>query len=114
MKIKELIFYPIKSCRGIHLSHAKVGDKGLSDYNNNLYYDRTFMIVDESGKFTTQRQYPQLARVIVTIEGKKITLSFDDSSMDSITFIPQNQGNTIEVQVWGDRTSAINQGKEVA
>ncbi|AUC60436.1 Flavodoxin reductases (ferredoxin-NADPH reductases) family 1 [Cyanobacterium sp. HL-69] len=114
MKIKELIFYPIKSCRGIHLSHAKVGDKGLSDYNNNLYYDRTFMIVDESGKFITQRQYPQLARVIVTIEGKKITLSFDDSSMDSITFIPQNQGNTIEVQVWGDRTSAINQGKEVA
>ncbi|WP_069790807.1 MOSC domain-containing protein [Cyanobacterium sp. IPPAS B-1200] len=114
MKIKELIFYPIKSCRGINLSSAQIDEKGLSDSDNSLYYDRTFMIVDESGKFITQRQYPQLARVIVTIEGKKITLSFDDSSMESITFIPQNQGNTIEVHVWGDRTSAINQGKEVA
>ncbi|MGY6530261.1 MAG: MOSC domain-containing protein [Cyanobacterium sp.] len=114
MRIKELIFYPIKSCRGIHLSCAKVGEKGLSDSNNSLYYDRNFMIVDDLGKFITQRQYPQLARVIVTIDGEKITLSYDDSSMDSVTFIPQNQGNMVEVQVWGDRTLAINQGKEVA
>lgn len=114
MKIKELIFYPIKSCRGIHLSSAQIGEKGLSNSNNSLYYDRTFMIVDESGKFITQRQHPQLARVIVTIDGEKITLSFDNSSMDSITFTPQNQSNTVEVQVWGDRTLAIDQGKEVA
>jgi uncharacterized protein YcbX len=60
MQVTDLYIYPIKSCRGIQLSQAEVTPKGL-------LWDREMMLVDGKGKFITQREYPQLATVSVTI-----------------------------------------------
>ncbi len=62
MQVTDLYIYPIKSCRGIQLSQAEVTPKGL-------LWDREMMLVDGKGKFITQREYPQLATVSVTITG---------------------------------------------
>ena len=60
-RIKALIIYPVKSCRGIELQTANVVDTGLE-------WDRVFCFAewkDSAGewKFVTQRQYPLLACV---------------------------------------------------
>lgn len=51
VRIKELIVYPIKSCKGIRLDSVKLAKTGL-------LHDRLFMLANASdGKFVSQRKY---------------------------------------------------------
>ncbi len=56
MKITALWVYPVKSCRGIPVSRARVLARGLEG-------DRRFMIATPEGEKVTQRERPELARV---------------------------------------------------
>jgi hypothetical protein len=107
MIVSELCIYPIKSCQGIKLEQAEVTPQGFA-------WDRQFMLVTEKGRFLTQRQYPDLAKVKVKLEEKTISLSVQDDSVEPITFSPTLSGQEKEVEIWGDRTIAIDQGDEVA
>lgn len=103
MIVSELNIYPIKSCRGIPLERAEVTPKGF-------VWDREFMLIDSKGKFMTQRQYPLLATVQIQILEDTFLLS----SSTSLTFKPTFTGREIAVEIWRDRTVAIDQGDEVA
>jgi hypothetical protein len=107
MIVSELYIYPIKSCQGIKLDRAEVLEKGF-------VWDREMMVVTARGKFLTQRQYPQLAKVRVAISEAEITLTLEDNSISALTFTPTTTGNEIEVEIWNDNTIAIDQGDEVA
>lgn len=107
MIVSQLFIYPIKSCRGIELQQAEVTSKGFA-------WDREFMLVDRKGRFLTQRQYPQLARVQVQIVGETLLLSTIDNCIEPISFHADLSGTEIEVEIWGDRTMAIDRGDEVA
>jgi uncharacterized protein YcbX len=48
VRVTSLFYYPVKSCRGIALDTATLDRRGIVD-------DRRFMIVDEWGRFVTQR-----------------------------------------------------------
>jgi hypothetical protein len=51
VRIKELIVYPIKSCKGIRQDSVKLAKTGLQ-------HDRVFMLANASdGKFVSQRKY---------------------------------------------------------
>ena len=67
MKVADLFIYPIKSCQGISLNQGYIHSQGLSTSQDSLIYDRQFMLVDEQGKFLTQRQYPQMATIKIKI-----------------------------------------------
>lgn len=54
MQLTQLNIYPAKSMRGIALERAVVTSFGLHN-------DRRWMLVDESGKFITQRKYAAMA-----------------------------------------------------
>lgn len=105
MIIGGLFIYPIKSCGGIALDTAEVTVRGLAG-------DREMMVVDRRGKFTSQRQFSQLATVRVTVKDDGFTLSAP--SLPPITFQPTLAGAEREVEVWGDRGLAIDQGEEIA
>lgn len=66
--LSKLFFYPVKSCAGVAVRVAEVGHTGLE-------FDRRWMVVDGAGVFLSQRRFPALARVVVTIEGDNLTLS---------------------------------------
>ncbi|CBJ79929.1 putative 2Fe-2S protein with ferredoxin-like NADP-linked domain and 2Fe-2S ferredoxin-like domain [Xenorhabdus bovienii str. Jollieti] len=51
--LSRLYTYPVKSMRGLQLSHSLTGESGLM-------FDRNFMITTTDGIFMTARQYPQL------------------------------------------------------
>ena len=107
MIVSELCIYPFKSCQGIKLQRAKVTPKGFAG-------DREFMLVTQKGKFLTQRQFPQLAKVRVQISEQQISLSTVDNKAKPLTFQPTLTGTEIEVEIWRDITLAIDQGDEVA
>ena len=107
MIVSELCIYPIKSCQGIQLQTAQVTAKGF-------LWDREMMIISHKGKFLTQRQFPQLAKVRVELIGDSLTLSVSDKSLESLTFTPTLQGTAREVEIWHDRTIAIDQGDSIA
>jgi hypothetical protein len=107
MIVSELCIYPIKSCQGIKLKQAQVTPKGFR-------WDRELMLVNQQGRFLTQRQYPYLAKVQVELIDARITLKTQDASVKPISFTPTLTGTEIEVEIWRDRTVAIDQGDELA
>ena len=107
MIVSELCIYPIKSCQGIKLRTAEVTAKGLR-------WDREMMLVSEKGKFLTQRQFPQLAKVRVNLARDEITLSVADGSQETISFVPTLEGVTKEVEIWRSDTVAVDQGDKLA
>ena len=107
MIVSELSVYPLKSGQGIELQQAQVSTKGF-------LWDRELMLVSGTGKFITQRQFPQLAKVQVEITEPNITLKLADGSIPPLSFTPVTNGDLIEVEIWRDRLLAFDQGKEVA
>ncbi|WJX23853.1 hypothetical protein P8452_13036 [Trifolium repens] len=59
-KISGIFIYPIKSCRGISLSHAPLTPSGLR-------WDRQWVVVNSKGRACTQRVEPKLALVEVEL-----------------------------------------------
>ena len=59
--------YPIKSCHGVALTTARVTPRGLE-------HDRDYMIVGDDGAFLSQRQIPEMARVVPVIGESTLTL----------------------------------------
>lgn len=114
MNVSNIFIYPIKSCQGISLTKAEITSKGLRDFFQSAFYDRQFMLVDEKGKFLTQRQYPQLATIKVEIKENKLYLSSENNNISPFQLIPSIQKNFVKVNVWRDHTIAIDQGNEVA
>ncbi|MCD8488595.1 MOSC N-terminal beta barrel domain-containing protein [Oscillatoria amoena NRMC-F 0135] len=104
MQVAGLFVYPIKSCRGIALERAEVTPTGFA-------WDREFMLVDRQGMFITQRKYAQLACIQVEIQADRLVLSAGDGTF---TLQPTFDGEKRTVEVWGDRTVAIDQGDAVA
>ncbi|NCO74827.1 MAG: MOSC domain-containing protein [Cyanobacteria bacterium] len=114
MKVTEIFIYPIKSCQGISLTHARITPKGLKNFYETAFYDRQFMLVDERGKFLTQRQYPQLATIQVEISEEKLYLRCENNHISDFELTPSIDKELVNVNVWRDYTIAIDQGKEVA
>lgn len=107
MIVSELYVYPLKSCQGIKLERAEVQPKGFLG-------DREMMLVTKSGKFLTQRQYPRLAKVRVQIENNQVVLSVQNENITPLIFTPTLTGSKVEVEIWSDKTIAIDQGERVA
>lgn len=56
MRLAEIRVYPIKSCGGISVASAVLEPRGFAG-------DRRYMVVDERGRFLTQREHPRMATV---------------------------------------------------
>lgn len=57
-RITEIILYPIKSCAGFAVGSAQLEARGFAG-------DRRYMLVDERGRFLTQREHSKMARISV-------------------------------------------------
>ncbi|MBX2915116.1 MAG: MOSC domain-containing protein [Cyclobacteriaceae bacterium] len=61
LTLSEIWIYPIKSFAGIRVKQAKLKQKGLEG-------DRRWMLMDETGRFITQREHPNLALFDLSID----------------------------------------------
>lgn len=83
--LKKIIIYPIKSLGGIQLQKSKASSKGLD-------LDRRWMLVDENGKFQTQREISELALFKTALSENAVVVSYKNDSIE----IPTNLNNKIE------------------
>jgi hypothetical protein len=105
VRLSGIYIYPIKSTGGIPLKTAQVEQRGFQ-------YDRRWMLVDETGKFLTQRQFPRMALITVELVGGQLIVNAPNR--ESITIpLHWESRDRISVQVWRDVCDAVPLGEEV-
>lgn len=106
MKISNLYIYPIKSFGGIAVKEAKAMIRGFE-------HDRRWMLVDENGRFISQREHPNLAlwKSQVEQEDLKVTNRATNQQITIKNAFPKEEPD-INVSVWKDSFRAKEVGKE--
>jgi len=104
--LSNLIYYPIKACRGFEVNSSHIERMGLE-------HDRRMMVVTPEGEFLTQREHPRLALVTPKLNDGTLTLSAP--GFDSIQLAVQSTGTPWFVNIWkSEGVQAIDQGDEAA
>jgi uncharacterized protein YcbX len=68
LQLSEIWIYPVKSLGGIQLQESKVTDRGLE-------LDRRWLLVDDNGRFLSQREHPELALFKPEIVGEFLRIT---------------------------------------
>ncbi|MCZ7583142.1 MAG: MOSC domain-containing protein [Deltaproteobacteria bacterium] len=105
-QLSELVIYPVKSLAGISRPEMTLTSRGIA-------YDREWMVVDEKGRFLTQRTLPRMALVRTAIEDGALVLSARGRS-DLAVPLGGVDGDFVVVKIWLDKTRAVDQGDEAA
>lgn len=103
-QLSALYIYPVKGARAIALARADVLRGGLR-------HDRRFMVIDETGRYLTQREHPRLALIETAIEEDQLVLSCAGGRVR----VPLDvMGRERTVTIWKDTVVAVDAGAEAA
>jgi len=96
LTLSEINIYPIKSLGGISLQSSEVEERGLK-------YDRRWVLVDESNTFFTQRDFPEMALIKVSIDDNGLKLNHKTKTIEPL-FVPFNfeHSKSDKVVIWED------------
>lgn len=103
--LTDLHVYPIKSCRGIALTSARLAPTGLAD-------DRHWMLVRPNGRFITQREYPRMALIATVVNAGGLTLNAP--GMPLLAVPREAGGESRAVTVWKFDGRGIDCGDDAA
>ena len=102
--VAGLFVYPVKSCRGLAVEGAEIDALGFRN-------DRRWMVVDEDGRFLTQRTVPLLATIRVGLSDGRLSLrssGWNDLELDAFS----DDALAEPVTVWRDTVDALSVGEE--
>lgn len=112
--IAGLAVYPVKSCRGIATSRARVRTRGLAlEAGDRELGDREWMIVRADGRFVTQREVPRLALIEVGVESDALRLSTGGRRALAVP-LDTRAAAAREVVVWNSTVRAHDAGDDAA
>ncbi|KFK93201.1 MULTISPECIES: YcbX family protein [unclassified Serratia (in: enterobacteria)] len=97
--LARLYVHPVKSLRGLQLSHAQVASQGLA-------FDRSFMITEPDGTFITARQYPQMVLFTPALLADGLFLTAPDGESATIRF-QDFATDEHPTEVWGNHFTAL-------
>ncbi len=100
--LSEIWIYPVKSLGGIASDEAKVERRGLQ-------YDRRWMLVDDRGRFVSQREIPRMALLGTAIEPPFLTVFWRNNPSEKINVPlapPAGELEKLRVEIWSDRCAA--------
>ena len=104
--VARLFTYPVKSCRGIELCEAEVVERGIA-------HDREWLVVDSAGRFMTQRDWPSLARVTVSVLPGGLRIEAKGRPKLEVATPPPSVRRR-EVTIWKDTCTSRSAGPEAA
>ena len=93
MHLAGLFLYPVKSLGGFAVSSATVDALGLVG-------DRRFLVIDESGRFLTQRALPRMALIATALSPDTLTLSTATTGAISVPRASDPSAPLRTVSVW--------------
>lgn len=104
MHLGELHVFPVKSLRGLHPKRWTLNSKGLA-------FDRHYMLIDNNGRFVTQRQIARLALVDTALTETGICVAMQGEVPLTLKE-PNNDAERIDVTVWHDTLPALHVSNE--
>jgi uncharacterized protein YcbX len=93
MHLSELFLYPVKGLRGLAVNTAELDALGFVG-------DRRFLIVDETGRFLTQRTLPRMALVSTALDAGSLTLSAEGAGGLRVPLAPDPAAPVRTVAIW--------------
>lgn len=97
-RLLSIFRYPVKSARGLALASADVDRFGIEG-------DRRWMLIDDAGKFCSQRQLPALALLEVELRSDgTLLLALAGDAIEVAE--PDPAGECVIATVWGDTVVA--------
>jgi hypothetical protein len=93
MRLTGIFLYPVKSLAGISVPSAELDALGLVG-------DRRFLVVDETGRFLTQRAVPRMALVATALDATHLTLSVSPSASVRVARASDLTAPLRTVSVW--------------
>lgn len=107
IEVTGLWIYPVKSMRGIAVEKARVEEKGFS-------HDRRWMLVDENGKFLSQRKHPELTQFVPSFDSEdQLHITFEPDYSSIHIPLTADFANVKMVNVWSDTFEAGEAPDEV-
>jgi len=106
--ISKLSIYPVKSTKGIDLNSMPLTKTGPE-------YDRRWMVIDDNGKFITQRKHAMMCLIETQLSENSLILRAPNMSE---LVLPLNtsysQYALLHSEVWGTEVSGYDCGNEAA
>lgn len=103
-RVKSIHIYPLKSARGLSLEAVELDRFGPQG-------DRRWMLVDERGRFVSQRESAAMARLGAVPRAEGIRLQWGSETLDVAT---PAAGELRETSVWDDTVLARDAGGDAA
>ena len=106
-RIVELNYYPVKGCAGTSVGDAMLTPAGLA-------HDRSFMVIDEDGVFSSQRRVPRMAliRPEISVGGERLTLRAPGANVLCVDV--DLTAARRDVELFGQPYQGIDQGDAAA
>ena len=93
MRLSGLFLYPVKSLGGLAVSAARLDAHGLVG-------DRRFLVIDEAGRFLTQRTLPRMALIATTLDATHLTLTQPSATALRVSLASDPLAPLRTVSVW--------------
>jgi uncharacterized protein YcbX len=107
-RISALYIHPVKSLAGIAVDAFRLTDRGPE-------HDRRWMLVDESGRFLTQRVHPRMALFSTAIREGTLVIQERHHPDAGITVpLKPSVGDLLRVDIWDDECEAIHPSPEAS
>lgn len=103
--LTQINLYPVKSLGGLAVNEADVEPRGLR-------HDRRWMLVDQKGRFLTQRALPRMALVSAGLTADGLTLAAPGMEPLQVPFEPEAPARRQTVQVWANVCEAAPVGEQ--
>ena len=104
IRLASIHIYPMKAARAVDLDESRVEPWGLAD-------DRRWLLVDEDGRFISQREESWLARVVISCGPRHIRVSAEGRTGLVIAEPPAGAA-LLKVRVWSSVLLAAAAGPE--
>lgn len=110
VSVVGLNIFPVKSCKAVKVQEIEVDSYGVVG-------DRRFMVVEQGGRFVSQRKCPKLVTVTATYvrTGETEFLQLCSPEMETaLKILPKYDGERMHSSVWESQVDVLDQGDEAA
>lgn len=103
--MSSLYVYPIKACRAVPVEQVQVEPWGCTG-------DRRWMVVDETGRYQSQRERPELARVVARLTDGGVEAHAEGMEPLAVKEPELASSRLVPVRVWGSELEAVEADRE--
>jgi len=100
ISVSDVWLYPVKSLRGFRVKQASLTPLGFQ-------WDRHWMLIDEQGRFISQRKFPQMVLISTALSNSHLILSKKGLDDFALPLDYPKTGSSKTASIWKDHCDII-------